>query len=382
MSTSVDIEVKDFGYFDSDVTGFDDATGLPIFDRAQNSEFLANMLAAIIGNGVYPNPSTNLQVVERDDGVFGVQVLPGRVWIGGRFAYPKEAILLESEPASTTADRIDAVVVERNAPDRKFSIKCVSGTPAATPVAPAPERSTDIHQLVLAHVRVRKNATSINAVDIDSTVRMDNELCGYVTGVIEQIDGETLFAQIEAIIAGEVEHLNEQNEYIQELIKDIQTQDLIGVNTAYPEHLNTNDKTAFGGINEVNGIAIANTDAIALINEFLTVEARTTPSSKIYFSSGNFAFRKRAGVVTMNFVLNTKNIAIPSNAVLGSVPVAFRPSGSAAYCHARTTAVTGEANGALIFIYQNGAIQYIQGPTAAYPSGAQVEGQAVWIAND
>jgi hypothetical protein len=234
MSTSVDIEFKDFGYFDSDVTGFDDATGLPIFDRAQNSEFLANMLGAIIGNGVYPNPSTNLQVIERDGAVFGVQVLPGKIWIDGRFAWPKEPILLEADPASTTADRIDIVVVERNNPDRKFTVKCITGAPAASPVPPSPERTTDVHQRVLCQYRVRRNATKVNQADILDT-RMDNELCGYVTGVVEQIDGETLFAQIEAMIAGEYDHLAEQNALIQQLIQDIQTEDLIGINTPYVE---------------------------------------------------------------------------------------------------------------------------------------------------
>ena len=254
MSTSVDIEFKDFGYFDSDVTGFDDATGLPIFDRAQNSEFLANMLGALIGNGVYPNPSTNLQVIERDDAVFGVQVLPGKVWIDGRFAWPKEPILLEADPASTTADRIDIIVVERNNPDRKFSVKCITGAPATSPVPPSPERTTDIHQRVLCQYRVRRNATKVNQADILDT-RMDNELCGYVTGVVEQIDGETLFAQIEAMIQGaEIQYTEWFNQIVaewEEWWNDQQDRD--GYLTAAGQNpsLETNDKTVLGAINEL-----------------------------------------------------------------------------------------------------------------------------------
>lgn len=254
MSTSVDIEFKDFGYFDSDVTGFDDATGLPIFDRAQNSEFLANMLGAIIGNGVYPNPSTNLQVIERDDAVFGVQVLPGKIWIDGRFAWPKEPILLEADPASTTADRIDIVVVERNNPDRKFTVKCITGAPAASPVPPSPERTTDVHQRVLCQYRVRRNATKVNQADILDT-RMDNELCGYVTGVVEQIDGETLFAQIEAMIQGaEIQYTEWFNQIVAEWEawwNDQQDRDGYLTVAGQNPSLLTTDKTVLGAINEL-----------------------------------------------------------------------------------------------------------------------------------
>lgn len=249
MSTSVDIEFKDFGYFDSDVTGFNDATGLPIFDRAQNSEFLANMLGALIGNGVYPNPSTNLQVIERDDAVFGVQVLPGKIWIDGRFAWPKEPILLEADPASTTADRIDIIVVERNNPDRKFSVKCITGTPAASPVPPTPERTTDVHQRVLCQYRVRRNATKVNQADITDT-RYNSDLCGVVTGTITQIDTTTLYEQINAAIVDHQAYLEENKQFVKDFTASIQDEGYMKPDVEYIGY-NTVNKTPIGSTNEL-----------------------------------------------------------------------------------------------------------------------------------
>ena len=184
----------EYGYFDSEVTGFDDATGLPIFDRAQDSDFMAAMFASIWGNGVYPNPSDNLQVMERDDDFFGVKVMPGRCWIQGRFGKEPEPVNFEFSAASTSADRIDSIVVELDKQNREITIKKVEGTAAGTPVPPDLVRTSDIYQICLAQCKVRKNATKVNQSDITDT-RMNTALCGYVTGVITQVDTTTIFNQ-------------------------------------------------------------------------------------------------------------------------------------------------------------------------------------------
>lgn len=187
----------EYGYFDSEVIGFDDATGLPIFDRAQDSDFMAAMFSSIWGSGVYPNPSDNLQVMERDDDLFGVKVMPGRCWIQGRFGKESETVNFEFSAASASADRIDNIVVELNKQNREITIMKVEGAAAATPVPPELVRTSDIYQICLAQCKVRKNATKINQSDITDT-RMNTALCGYVTGVITQVDTTTIFNQYTA----------------------------------------------------------------------------------------------------------------------------------------------------------------------------------------
>ena len=184
----------DYGYFDSEVIGFDDATGLPIFDRAQDSDFMAAMFASVWGSGVYPNPSDNLQVMERDDSTFGVKIMPGRCWIQGRFGKQEDAENIELAAASTTADRIDNIVVELSKTNRTVTIKKVDGVSSSAPAAPALVRTSDTFQICLAQCRVRKNAVKVNQSDIIDT-RPNADLCGYVTGIITQVDTTTIFNQ-------------------------------------------------------------------------------------------------------------------------------------------------------------------------------------------
>lgn len=235
----------EYGYFDSEVTGFEDSTGMPIFDRAQNSQFMADMYASLITSGVYPNPSSNLQVMERDDNVLGVKVMPGRLWIKGRFATEDEPTVLAAPTASTTANRIDIVVGELNFVDRKIELKYVVGGAAA----PALVRNSDSYQIQLAQITVPKNATRISQSNILDT-RANTALCGYVVGVITQIDGETLFVQLKSMIDKEEEYLNAQNDKISGMIQDIQNQGFIGISTNYEEI----GGTVFDAINAANNI--------------------------------------------------------------------------------------------------------------------------------
>lgn len=68
------------GFFNSNITGYDEVNN-PIYDRAEEASFFAEFFAAFIGNGVYPNPSTGMQVVENSS--LGVLVKPGKCFING-----------------------------------------------------------------------------------------------------------------------------------------------------------------------------------------------------------------------------------------------------------------------------------------------------------
>ena len=68
------------GFFNSNITGCDDL-GNPIYDRAEEASFFAEYFADFIGNGVYPNPSTGMQVVAT--GGMSVQVQTGSCFIKG-----------------------------------------------------------------------------------------------------------------------------------------------------------------------------------------------------------------------------------------------------------------------------------------------------------
>ena len=59
-------------------------------------------------------------------------------------------------------------------------------------------RSETINEYCLAYIKVRAGATEILASDIEDT-RQNTDLCGWVTGLVEQITPDTLYAQFTAI---------------------------------------------------------------------------------------------------------------------------------------------------------------------------------------
>ena len=68
------------GFFNSEITGYD-AENMPIFDRAEEASFFAKYFSQFISNGVFPNPSTNMQVLA-DTGM-QIKVSIGTCFING-----------------------------------------------------------------------------------------------------------------------------------------------------------------------------------------------------------------------------------------------------------------------------------------------------------
>lgn len=167
-------------------------------DRVYKAEDWAWYFSTFIGNGVFPNPSTGLQVVVDED--MTVTVKAGYAFINGyAFRNPSDySITLET--ADGALSRIDRVVVRWDLTERDIYIKVLQGTVSASPTAAAITRDTEIYDLVLGDITVGKGVTSITTTNITDQ-RYDSDLCGIVTGVVEQIDASTLTAQFDAFFA-------------------------------------------------------------------------------------------------------------------------------------------------------------------------------------
>ena len=59
-------------------------------------------------------------------------------------------------------------------------------------------RTETVKEYCLAYVYIKAGATAITAADIEDT-RANESLCGWVTGLIEQLSSKTLFEQFKAI---------------------------------------------------------------------------------------------------------------------------------------------------------------------------------------
>lgn len=168
--------------------------GSGTYDRVYKAEDFAHYFSRFVGNGVFPNPTTGLQVMCKSAPDMSVKILPGDGWIDGYYITVTEAESLTVNTAHPSLSRIDLVVMGLSYTARKISLYVKTGAPSSAPVTPALESSSSLHELALCKITVPGGAGSITQSMITDT-RMDSGLCGIVTGTIDQIDATDLFAQ-------------------------------------------------------------------------------------------------------------------------------------------------------------------------------------------
>lgn len=166
-----------------------------VYDRVYNAQDVTSYLDKIVGNGVFPNPSTNLQV--RASSGMNVIVGAGQGWINGHKMINTIDMPLSIDSADVQLNRIDAVIFYVDLSSRTMGIDVVKGTAAATPTAPSLTRTASRYELCLAQISVNKQTTAITASMITDT-RGNSDLCGFVQGLIQQVDTTTLFEQWQA----------------------------------------------------------------------------------------------------------------------------------------------------------------------------------------
>ena len=205
-------------------------------DRKYNAWWFAKYFSTFIGNGVFPNPSSNLQVAAYQN--MKVVVKPGSGWIDGYFIYSDGDHVLSLDVADGVLKRIDRVVMRLNHLTRKIEIVVKKGTFASSPVAPTLQRDADAYELALADVLINNGATQITQANITDQ-RLNTALCGIVHGTVNQVDTTTIFNQYQAwfesikdSVAGELDAWKEfqEQEFLTwfETIKDILDGDVAG----------------------------------------------------------------------------------------------------------------------------------------------------------
>ena len=247
--------------FDSEVT-FDEH-GMPTYDRGCDGRELRSYYHLLYTDGVFPNPSTGLQVTPYDQEM-SVAVLPGHTVIQGAIGIEKNERVLVFEAAGSAYDRIDSVVARLNTnyEYRKIDLYVVKGIEAESPIAPELTREGGIYELRLANVFIAKNTTAISAERITDT-RFNTEDCGIVTCNPDKVDTTAIFQQYQAA-------LNKFLGYVEDCIdgttagifrKIIGTQDISAIG----------DGTVTGGISALNtGVERINTALAGISLRVLT----------------------------------------------------------------------------------------------------------------
>lgn len=178
------------GFFNSEIIGYD-AENMPVFDRAEEASFFAKYFSTFISNGVFPNPSTNMQVLAADD--MKVKVSTGVCYINGYMGWVEHDEVYEIEE-SGVQPRIDRIVARLDFEDRSINLFVKKGVTAGNPVAPELQRDYDIYEIAIADVRVNGNAIEMTQENI-TDLRLNTELCGIVANQLQHVDTTTLFNQ-------------------------------------------------------------------------------------------------------------------------------------------------------------------------------------------
>lgn len=171
--------------------GFFDAVDLGNgnYDRVYSSAEFSHYWALLVGDGVFGQPSTSLNVLATEPVAMSVKVAPGTGWIKGHYLTVPDNMdeVIAVPVANPSLPRIDSIIMALNNTDRDMKLYVRSGTAAASPTAVTLQRDADVWELELAQITVAAGAGNITQQAIKD-MRTDPDRCGIVTGLIDQFD--------------------------------------------------------------------------------------------------------------------------------------------------------------------------------------------------
>nr|DAE36201.1 MAG TPA: Receptor Binding Protein [Caudoviricetes sp.] len=177
------------GFFNAEMVEGDGST---TYDRIYYADQFAYYFSKFISNGVYINPATQLKVTSK--GELKLNVAVGDAFINGYWYKNDENFELQLAQANGSLPRIDRVVLRWDSLTRYINLAILQGNPAATPSAKNLTRNADTWELGLADIYIERGVLSISDANV-TDLRPDRTYCGYVAGVVNQIDTTNLFAQ-------------------------------------------------------------------------------------------------------------------------------------------------------------------------------------------
>lgn len=170
-------------------------------DRLYSANEFAEYFSTFIGNGVFPSPTTSLQV-QTDSGLM-IKVKTGKAWINGYYFVvdADEAISIQPD---AILPRIDRLVLRLHLSNREITLVHKQGTAASSPVAPTLTRDAQMIELSLATLSIPAGANSITSGMI-SDYRANSAECGFVTSTITNIPIMTANRTLISSSAGELD---------------------------------------------------------------------------------------------------------------------------------------------------------------------------------
>lgn len=166
---------------------FNSLNGDRLYDADQMSEYFDGL----VSDGVYESVGGACQVFAGLG--MGVIVATGRAILDSKWVKLDAAEPLTITSSHVTLNRYTAVVLRLDYANRQIVLTTKDGTPASTPSQPTAQRDSTYYELILAMIYVPAGATAIAQSNI--TDMRSSSSCGWVTGVVEQLDTSELFIQ-------------------------------------------------------------------------------------------------------------------------------------------------------------------------------------------
>ena len=215
-------------------------------DRLYDAATMSNYFEGLVSDGIYENIGDKF-IVQAVSGLT-ISVGSGRGLIKTRWIKNDASVSFELDAADVQLNRIDAVVLRLDLTEsgREITIAVKKGTPATNPTAPIMTRNTDIYELCLAYVRINRGTTSISQSYV--TDMRASSLCGYVTGLIKQVDTAELFLQWQTAYENYYAYMAAKKAEFTEWFNSLTTS--LNVNTAITKY--TNSVTKIGTTSEVS----------------------------------------------------------------------------------------------------------------------------------
>lgn len=163
-------------------------------DRLYTAADMTNYFEGLVSDGVYESVG-DAMVVKAVGGSMQITVGSGRALALLHWVKNDSALTLDVQPANVQYDRYDSVVVRVDTTEgvRTGTIEIVTGIAAETPSIRPRKNTETTKELLLAAIRVKKGATTIDQSDIVDY--RPYTVCGFVTGIVKQVDTSELFLQ-------------------------------------------------------------------------------------------------------------------------------------------------------------------------------------------
>lgn len=172
----------------------------PVYDRGITAEQERMFNKLRYTNGVFSSVGDSLAVTSNSN--MTVTVGTGGAHIEGAMYFNSAPLNLAIEAADASLNRIDRVVLQFNTSVSVRSIRALirTGTAATNPVAPELRQESNLYEIALADIYVKKGATGISQSAITDQ-RLNSALCGFVVAAIpSSVDTTGLFDQYQAAL--------------------------------------------------------------------------------------------------------------------------------------------------------------------------------------